>query len=176
MSSYTDNLLARPLDHLKDMIAATSHWQAWTGSASAAASKAFIHCRVLRPDTLAKAEDPDEWADIMPYCIIDMDATPTRTGAGTNNTYATERTAVLSFFAPTDALLTGNSDSDDAMQTFMDHVGQVVGEMLALSGTGGHLDIASVEMSSENFQRISEREYEVRGDCHLAEISMEISG
>lgn len=125
-----------PLEALRNLLAACTAFQTWTGAANAAAAEASI----------------DIYGEInanfsVPRAIIMFDdATPfdsDRNAGGAGGAQFWHRaSAEVWFFADVDTDYDGTADGDwaDAMMGFMNSMGAIMDEFESTSGTGTHLD------------------------------------
>lgn len=131
MAVTPTGILSLPIDYLRDLIAAVTAFQTWTGTANAAAAKARIHVNALNK------------ADIVrPFGIVG-------TGPGTvfippsMGAYGQHN---LHLILESAAITTGLSH-EDAVYTFLNSVGPIIEGAAELAGTPGYLVVQQIEFA-----------------------------
>jgi hypothetical protein len=165
------------LERLRTLLAASSSWQTWTATASASAAKAHVY--LIAPPEASGREGFTLAAlqALRPYARIDIvrdgNAIDVQRHADSPPfTWTYGGTLVLTFEDDVAAGLIENLR--DADITFLNRVGAVIDDMLALSGTtatgvdGGYLRLTAASLI--RCDRAREETETEQGEFHEAEI------
>lgn len=122
--------LGKALDNLRTLVANSSTFQTWTGTATTAAAKARIYI-----------ESADTGSPTRPFCVVGFgeDFAISKVGGGTGNTYRNDGSLLLWFEG---AVSSGNAaDSEDAAYEFLNDVDGILSDCQTLSGSGGYINV-----------------------------------
>lgn len=139
------------LDNLRNLVAASATFQAWTQTANATLAKAFTY-----PIDLPAQEGQTDFtaaqlAEMRPLAIVDLFRLPGRSGL---EAYSSDRTAEGAFTDSGKLLLSFEADVPeeysnspaDAEMDFLNKVGGILADMEALGGQDGYLSVHNFEI------------------------------
>lgn len=138
-------------EHLRQMLAATTAWQAECNAADAADAAKWIYHHGLPEPANGETHTKEELQSYRPYAII---YTAPRAGfrkkkdaGGTHSYFNVSGQLVLRINreAPEAG---GDGPSSDANTTFLNLVGKVMDEMENLAGTAGYLAIETMDLDA----------------------------
>lgn len=140
-----DGFLALPLDGMRDMLAASAAFQAWTGAADAEAAAAFVH--LVAPD--AGGEYPDSEAPHTApqrHVILNLGKTRrTLAGVGVAGLFHQRIDVEAYFEGQTDP--SDRDKSEIPALSFLTSLGAILADLEAASQTGGNLQILTYDLS-----------------------------
>ena len=133
MATAPLGLLSEPLARLRTMLAESTAFQQWTGTADATAALAHIHL-------LSSARKP-----ALPVCLLDLGEQFERTRTTILNGSRFESAGhLVAYFR---AVVPDGTDDLDAVYTFTNHLGAVWRDLEALAGTNGRLGITTISLA-----------------------------
>ena len=155
------NCITQAEDKLIDIIANCAAFRTWTGSADVTAAKTRIHlCDLPAPaddrvDEYAQAE----WTDLFPLVVISSIPIFTKTAMGNSGgEFDSTRTHALRFEQFADV----TKANDEAYRLFGNSVGDIIEDMIELSGTDDYMDI--LRLTSGQPARGNYPEIQFKGD------------
>lgn len=150
--------LSLPIDLLRKTVAGSTTFQAWTGTADAAAALARVHA--VQADASAAK----------PFAVVDWARSYSRRrdAGGTRNHFQATGSLSLLFRAQIT-----EADAGDAAYDFLNKVGAVLADMEGLAGTAGYLDVEEIRLV-EGPERPEEDEVKALGyDFYQARFEVE---
>lgn len=155
------NGLSLPLSHMRDLLAATSAFQEWTGAADADEAKAHIYLVNLPQSDLQR-----------PFALVGFSDKWKREKIAQYQ-YQTTGELYLTFEA--DVAIADQGSESDAVFGFMNPLGAVIDEITAIAGTDNYLNVIEMEMPSLPMRTNSE-DTEMDEDYYAAEFMIVWSG
>ncbi|MBN46301.1 MULTISPECIES: hypothetical protein [unclassified Methylophaga] len=161
MPQIPANGLSLPLSHMQDLLAATDAFQQWTDSADADEAKEHIYLVNLPQSDLQR-----------PFALI-----------GFSDKWKREKIAQFQYQATGELYMAFEADvaeadqasESDAVFGFMNPLGAVIDEIIAIAGTDNYLNVIQMEMPSLPIRTNSE-EAEMDEDYYQAEFMVVWSG
>jgi len=157
MAVTPTGVMSLPLANLEIIIANSSAFQAWAGAADDVAAKDNIHL-VNVPDAVL----------VRPFALVGF---ADKWKAQKTAEFFHEKRGELFLMFESDVLLANQASEADAVFAFMNVVGAVISEVLALAGTNGFLNVTEVEMTT-NPMRITDEDAQMLDDYYTVEFSV----
>lgn len=130
--------LSLPLEHTRTILAACAAWRSWVGAATAAVAKASIHLVHLPGPGCGGAYTKDEIVSQRVHAIVDFpedgEGFETNRIAGGSRHYFQDRGRVLVGIVE-DVPLEPDASDAEVKVAFMNRLGALIGEVLALSAS-----------------------------------------
>lgn len=142
-------LYSLPLHYLRLTLAGSSTFQGWVGAANASEALAYIYAVSVAGDAT------------VPFATVDWWENFSRGKIGTGAYFALQGDLMLVIRGPRDT----DATVADAAYTFLNKVGAILGEMEALAGAAGYLDITGFEQV-EGPASPTEDEIKTHGDFY----------
>ncbi len=148
------SILSIPMAMLRDHIASCSAFQTWVNEETAQRAKTRVHIVAFDPQTkdlpFAHVYMTDDWETVS-------------IAGGAAEWFETTRSLDVCFQGPIPPELADNAD--DAMLDFLNHMGAILEDMLALAGQAGYVAINAIRMVDPAW-RNDDDEVPIEGDLH----------
>lgn len=150
-------MFSLPLDYLRDMLANSSNFQTWTGTATAVAAKAR---------TFVIGADDDE---TLPLAVVGWQSFARQSvGSGSRNHFEGSGPLWLVLIASA----ASDTEENEAF-TFVNNVGAIIADVEALAGQAGYLDIRSIDLDYLERTEPNEDEAQTAGDTWQAAFTID---
>lgn len=153
-------IFSLPLKYLRDTLAASASFQVWVGAADATEAAA----RVFYVSTAAMT---------LPLAVLDWGAGDLEADAGGSRSWYRQEGELLLLLRGS---VSSSEDADEAAEAmnFMNTIGVIVSEVLALSGQPGYLDVLRVSHGPP--VRPTHKQAKTSGDFYQVELRVRYRG
>jgi len=161
-------------DRLRTSLGGSAEWQSWVGASGTGAAgiaEGRVYDESLPPTSSGAPYTLAELTEARPFAIIST-ASPTGLSAyGAPASFSDDGVLTLIFFdnVPSEIAI----DDGEISRRFLNHVGKVMADVMALRDTAGYLAIDRIEL--EDWGRIPKKEAAVYGDSVQAVLRVEWS-
>lgn len=178
MTVTATSILATPADTLREMLAACPALRTWFGAADAAEAKLRIHIGGVPEPVADEGFTKAQLESARPLALIHIEprggGASFKANAGGARNYF-RHTGVLSLIFEADIASANVGNPQDAYLEFINAVGGVLDELMALAATSTYLDLRSLDIA-EGPWRVPEDENTGGGDYFFVALSVAWGG